>query len=692
MTRRAYKLLWAAGMAVLMCGMASAKGWTLVLERVDRPTEKRWIRGEGDVAEVRLGADTLPISVDTAVAVEPDGTRVASATVRNSSSAWRVKRFYARPFVRAVPQDFEALYFPGGLGLRYARLPTADDGKMSCGWIKTERQDGETRYRLRVSGIIHPGVYPCWTTTMAWLTFTWKGAGVYWGCHDPAYATKWPLPLYDAKRRELTFEAGFELMLDPGKSWTMPPAVERDYRGTWHEAAKLYRRWFLSTVTPLTTAPKMMTGQVLCILKQQNESIIWPYDELGALADTAKAHGLDWIGLFGWTCGGHDHLYPDYDPDPEMGGREALVRGIKTIHEKGLKCYLYANGQLQEREATEFWHKTGRFNAIVNEAGETYRETWHKFSDAPAHTFDLGCLRSEAWFERMLFLARQANALGADGILYDQLGNSPPRPCYAKNHGHPVGQMVFAEDKALFLRRIKAEMAKVNPDFIFVTEGLGDIFIDTISFYHGMSTGAHSYSCMDNVKRRLGGGVNDGADFWPEIFRYTLPEIVSTCRMPSPFLTRDGVNYDAIFGLKHEIEIRYRPDRRYVESGVHPGEAAYGNVLGPPSMDLMADLDQRTAQRYLKTVCDFQRKWGKYLLDGAYRDTEGVGILGLTAKRFEAADGTSAILVWNVLDRPVMPVFTDLSRVSLAESPETGRVDPSMPVPPHSLRLYVLSK
>ena len=671
---------------------AGSYSWSMVLERIDRPTEHEWVRGEGDTPEIDLKGKRLKIAVTTGISVSGDGVRTATATVDNRSAEFRVRRFYARPFVRAVPETFEAIYYPSGLGLRYARLPGRDSGHEAFGWIGSKRADGETRYGLKVEGIISPGVYPCWTTTMAWLTCTWKGGGVYWGCHDPAYSTKWPLPLYDAKRRELTFEAAYEIMLDSGKTWSMPPTVERVYSGDWHRAADFYRSWLLSTTVPLQTAPKGMTGQLLCILKQQNETIMWPYTEFAALAETAKAHGLDWIGLFGWTKGGHDHLYPDYEPDPDMGGREALVRGIRQIHEKGLKCYLYANGQLQEREATEFWRSIGRHNAIVNEMGETYRETWHKFADAPAHTFDLGCLRSKAWFERMLSLARQANELGADGILYDQLGNSPPRPCYAKNHGHPVGQMVFAEDKELFLRRIKHEMAKVNPKFIFMTEGLGDMFVDTFSFYHGMSAGAHPYMCMDNVKRRLAGGVNEGADFWPEIFRYALPEVVSTCRMPSPFLTRNCVNYDAFFGLKHEIEIRFRPDRRYVETGVHPGEAAYDKILGPPMMDLMAGFDQRTAQRYLKAVCAFQRKWAKYLLDGTFRDTDKTPVSGLPMKRFEAADGTSAFLAWNVADRPLVPKFADSHCMVAAESPEEGAVDPSSPIPPNSLRLFIDGK
>jgi len=673
---------------------AQAFPWSVSLERVDKPTEVIWVRGEGDAAKtLKSPAGELKVSVETRLETSADGTRVATASVRNGTSEWRVKRFCARPFVRVLTKDFEAIYYPSGLGIRISNLPSETDGDVAYGWQRAGREDGENRYLFTTKGVVYPDffAYPCWTTTMSYLAVAFEEGGVYWGCHDPSFGTKRILPLYDPATRELTHEVGFEVMLDPGLEWEMNPVVEAAYKGRWHEAAKRYRAWFRSVQKP-RDMPKGMTGQVLCILKQQNSEVVWPYGEMDALVDVAQAHGLDWIGLFGWTFGGHDHLYPDYDPDPGQGGREALVAGIRRIHARGLKCYLYANGQLQEREATEYWRKTGRNNAIVVADGTTYKETWHKFSDAPAHTFDLGCLRAKPWQERMLAVARFAHELGADGILYDQLGNSLPKPCYGKGHGHAPGAMAFADDTEGFLHYINDSMQKLHPGFLVATEGLGDTFSDTIALYHGMSVGAYPFFHGENVKLRLSGGRNPGVDFFPEMFRYTFPEVVSSARINNPFCHRFGVNYCASFGLKHEIEIRYRPDRVYVETGKYPGDEAYSNILGKPDIARMAATDQRTAQNYMKLVSDFQRKWSKYLLTGDFRDTDGCPVTGITARRFEAADGTSAVLVWNVLDTPVAPVIAPGTRIAACESPEDGSVDPRSPVPPDSLRVIVLEK
>lgn len=676
---------------MLLLAPLLASLWMLEVERTDEPTARHdWISGDAACVESVKGRDgELPISVRLQHR-EVEGETVWTGEVVNRTTNRLVHCLSVRPFVRKVPTDFEAVYYPGGLGLRYGRLPKATDGDVVCGWERLGGIDRKRLFGFHCDWPVMPGRYPSYRTTMTWCAMAGRGGGVYWGCHNPKLETVYPRPLYDPVRHEMVFCADFDVMLSPGRSWQMPPIVEADYRGTWHVAARRYRRWFQGVHKPIDDPPLGLTGQLLCILKQQNGEIIWPYTELDRLGDVACAHGLNWVGLFGWTAGGHDHLYPDYDPDPAMGGREALKAGIRALHARGLRCYIYANGQLQEREKTDFWWKTGRNLAVLRANGTAWTETWHKYSNAPAHVFDLGCLHSEAWYQRMKELAVQANELGADGILYDQLGNSPPRPCYGKGHGHDGPAMCFADDTVRFLSRLRREMRAVNPQFTLHSEGVGDSYSDSIDFYHGMSTGAHPYMCLENVKRRLGGGVNEGPDYFPELFRYTFPRIVSTSRMPSPFLTRDCVNYDMIFGLRHEIEIRYTPDRRFIETGKVPARAEYGSVLGPPALDLMRGLEQRAAQTYLKQVCDFQRQWAKYLLFGDYCDTEGVELRGegLAARRFRAADGSSAVLVWNVSEKPVRPEFIRPSVPMRAASPEMGEVDVASPVPAQTLRLY----
>mgnify|MGYP001777600603 CR=1 FL=1 len=53
----------------------------------------------------------------------------------------------------------------------------------------------------------------------------------------------------------------------------------------------------------------------------------------------------------------------------------------------------------------------------------------------------------------------------------------------------------------------------------------------------------------------------------------------------------------------------------------------------------------------MKRVCDFQRKYSKYLIAGEFLDTVGVELSGDTkgvaATHWKASDSSEAVLVWN---------------------------------------------
>jgi hypothetical protein len=95
------------------------------------------------------------------------------------------------------------------------------------------------------------------------------------------------------------------------------------------------------------------------------------------------------------------------------------------------------------------------------------------------------------------------------------------------------------------------------------------------------------------------------------------------------------------------------------------------------------------ASAYMKAVGDFQREHAKYLLRGRFVDDEGFAVRGdgLVAKRFVAADGTSAVCVWNVTDKPVPVAIDGLGEPKRVFAP--AREDVAGPLAPDSIRLYV---
>ena len=641
------------------------------------------------------GCQSWAVKVTVEERVVPGG-KSYRGRVENNDAGIRVTAFEGPYFdrVRVSPADAK-FYIPQGVGRRIATFPArgatnykpvpaeADENT----WTKTDwfsLRDG----RFTFDTGYHPGASGL---TMPWMALDTGFGTFYAGAHDPKAQPKrlrmrWTP---NENRAEIAFD--HRLFLAAGKSWEIPETVCEKTEGDWHAAAKRYRKWY-DTVREVRAATPAWTqevaGWLLVIMRQQNEALFWKYTDIPKLCDVCEKNGLDCIGLFGWTKGGHDHLYPDYDPSDEMGGVEGLKAGIAEAHRRGIKVYIYANGQLQQVGATKFWEEHGRHLALVKKDGERVIQTYHKYKDIPVYQFALGCLYGKPWHDRMYALAEQANSFGADGILYDQLGIFAPFACYGKGHGHPEPYFSYAEERPGFIRSIADEIQKKNPDFAILTEGLHDTILDSIGLWHGCEYGTFRGD-MEAVRSRKGKAASGP---FPELWRYTFPELVSTVRLPTPMNTRTQVNFTALFGLRSEIEARYMADRTYVLENKVPVKADYGTVQNIPNLQDMASVSPAEASAYMKSVLDLQRAQAKYLLRGRFVDDEGFVCTdpALLAKRFVAADGTSAVLVWNTGDQSVDVKIDGLGAATSVHAPGNAPVDG--PLAANSLRLHVFGR
>ena len=635
------------------------------------------------------GDRTLDMKVVMTVRVESDeettARKVYSGHVENNDKRVRVTMFNG-PKLDKVPIDpaDAHLYIPSGFGRRLNYFPLdAKNTKDAAPW---EPKAPSFLY-------LETGLYPSRHLTMPWIAIdAEKGTTWYAAVHDAKERSKrigvrW---YHREKRADVRFR--HPVSIRTGERWELPQTVfSRKF--SWDCAADEYRSWYDSTHPVVRYAApdwtRDLTGWLLVIMKQQNEELMWPYTDIPKLCDVAERNGLNAIGLFGWTVGGHDHLYPDYDADPKMGGAEALKAGIAEAHRRGIRVCIYANGQLQQIDATKFWGEHGERLAVRRRDGTPYIQTYHKYKDIPVYQFALGCLYGKAWHERMFSLARQARGFGADAILYDQLGVTAPFDCWGEGHGHPVPWQCYAEERPGFVRSIADLMHETDEDFALFTEGLHDGILDTIGMFHACQPG----SFMSDVNALRAARTAEKpvrAEPFPELFRYTFPELVTTTRNPTPMTLRAFVNYAAVFGLRHEIEVRYMPDRTYVLDGKVPTKADYGEVKNLPSLQAMNAEPPDVASAYMKAVADFQRKHAKYLMQGKFLDDLGINEpgKGLLAKRFNAADDTNAICVWNISEKP-LPVA-----IGLWEKNPTGVFAPAGektdgPLAANSIRLYV---
>ncbi|MBN2451115.1 MAG: hypothetical protein JXR77_12045 [Lentisphaeria bacterium] len=594
---------------------------------------------------LRVEGGPLEVGVEATITAA-DGEFAFTFAVANRSRTWTVREIRA-PLV-TVPlatADRPVLLWPAGAGERFA-----DPGR---------------------AGVMS-APYPT-RLFVPWMALDGGQAGLYLASHDASLRT---VTLNaDACRvpGAMVLSVGVFPFGGPGENAVTAPILLRPYAGTWHEAARRYRHWADTWYRPIPRPSwvRETGGWQLVILKQQNGEIHWPYTDIGALVELGKENGLNVLGLFGWTEGGHDRRYPIYEPEPAMGGEEALRAGIAKAHAAGQKVILYTNGQL--RDILTEWHAAhGQTSAALSERGDPFGESWQKYRDAPPRRMTYGCQSSRLWADTLLALARRVEALGADGILFDQLGSCHPMFCFSTEHDHANPALATGPGVAANLARIQQEMHAVNPDFVLLVEHVTDGVNQHIDLTHGCGT-----------------GFAPGGQGFPEMLRFTFPEILATQRHPTPAMDRNTANWACLYGFAHEVEYRYWPDRLYIEKGTVPEFSDYERIGAPPDIALMRRLDPREAAAYLRQVVDFEGRNADILRDGMFRDTLGFETdnPAVRSKAFARGD-LLGILLWNPTPEPQAVTVTVTGGTLLeADAPETGTVHAAEPVPPQSLRL-----
>lgn len=600
--------------------------------------------------------------------------------------------------VTADPLDVvpgkSALYIPHVYGRRIRNWP-----------LHGVKQPGAQMWRETEEGVFVPWMspwdvstgsratplpFPSKLATMQWMTVNDGENGFYAASEDPLAGAKDLQIEYDSNTKRIKLGFFFPMHLPDGCTYEVPRIVMKEYAGSWHEAAKTYRKWW-NTCRKVVSVPKSVrdsfTGFMMVILKQQNGEIMWPYTEFDSLGDAALAHGFRHVEFHGWGVGGHDNFYPEYDPDPAMGGRAALVKGIKRLQDRGLHVSVYSNGQLQQQGGTKWYEEKGFKCPIVKRDGSPMSEYWVKFKDHPGVTFDVACPSSPEWRAQMLKICRDAKSLGFQGFFYDQIGKQWPGACFDSRHGHRPGEFVYTRDRETMLLNVIGSMHRDDPDFVLWSESFNDTILDSVALYQGLFyVTEEGY----NAANRFVDG--NSCDMYPEMTFYTFPELIMCDRNSTSLCTRKRANACAVTNLRVDFEVRYRADRTYVERGEEPPDGYYGKIVSKPAeIGLMKSDTWRTNRDYLKCVSDFRRKNAATLLAGTFKADEGFSVAGgekLLANRWDGANGETGILVWNADDTPAKCTLSFAGKFVSASEPERGEVDADEPITANTLRLY----
>lgn len=463
--------------------------------------------------------------------------------------------------------------------------------------------------------VLYPGV-----GSMQWFDWCNEEEGLYVGSHDAGHETICLRAERDVKRNTLRLGVIKYPFCESGETWESAPLCYAFHKGNWHKGAALYRTWLSESGT--WVAPKVSNwaeefqGWLRVIMKPHHCEINWDYSQIPMLFDKAQAAGINTLFLLGWEQDGFARMWPDFKVAEDMGGKEALQKGIDYVHSKGGKVLLFLSYYLIDHQSDFYKYEGGDKCTIKTIWGEdlpfaeTYcgEGTYRKLANPPMPMY-AACPSTKGWQNKMLSVTKYCMDLGADGVLYD-LGGRDASFCYAKDHGHdkPSHAHCGKEDKYKELRDL---VKSYGEDKITLMEYNVDIY------------GQH----MDIVQSSA---IKPAPKYLSELYRYTFPEIHVTNRGMSLDETDyiDNINYTFIMGMSFDLTI-FR-------------------CLGLPD-----EIPNYTA--YMQRALALRRANPDHLIHGRFNDTDGFAVNApeMRCISYVAKDGSIGVACWNTADKNV---------------------------------------
>jgi hypothetical protein len=556
-----------------------------------------------------VNGQVYDVSLDMNI-TEKDEALCFEPFIRNQDERVRLNEMQY-PYVQAGSfggsRADDVLYYPRAFGMR---LPDP--------WTALDRY--HTEYRSKDDqgiwmGHAYPGV-----ASMAWLGLQSGSCFFYLAQHDPDARICVPAagrqPRGAQPELRLTL-AGFPA-LTAGETERMAPHVLAVWPGDWRRGADAYRAFITSAFYHPQVPPdwvRAMAGWQRIIMKHQYGEILYRYDDLPELYRQGKPAGLDTLLVFGWWKGRFDNSYPHYEPDEKMGGAARLRLAIETIQAEGGRVILYTNGCLIDLQSP-YYKNGGSRAAMLDIDRNEYREHYHFAGEGFTlrqfgyKSFALGCMSTQGWADRLIDQGQLMKKFAPDSIFYDQIAGHPTKLCF--NAAHPHGRRVDRDwsYRPSVFRQLRA---LCSGDLALGTENITDIGCCQADYTHNSSSVKPS-----------------DPNLFPYLFRYVLPEIITTNRTVQEEYPgyKDDLTYAFIFGLRYCVSI-YR---------------CRGHLGQMPEYT-----------RHLAWLNDLRRRYQDYLVYGSFTVTHADNLADdLVRTEYRHADGRRLLqITWNRGSSPV---------------------------------------
>jgi hypothetical protein len=274
------------------------------------------------------------------------------------------------------------------------------------------------------------GEYPSYTMPMQFMLVNEESAGLYLAAHDPGAMHK-HFTYYPTG--EFVVDTSTENMGVPGSGWSAPFAFALGvYQGDWMTGCKRYRAW-VTKHAPWTR--KGTLAERTDVPESMKKISAWIIGRGGP--DTAVATGLDFAKAIGAPVGVHwyewhqipfDRQYPDYFPT-----KSGVADGVARMEAAGITVMPYINSRLWDTQEPRY--STALPHITKDEQGNPTLEDY-----GSGTKLGVMCPTQRFWQDKQFeIVKRLVEEVGVGAVYLDQISSAPPRNCFDRSHGHPLG-------------------------------------------------------------------------------------------------------------------------------------------------------------------------------------------------------------------------------------------------------------
>ena len=134
--------------------------------------------------------------------------------------------------------------------------------------------------------------------------------------------------------------------------------IIRAHRGDWHQGSLFYRKWFLEHF-PFDKSGSWLRRQsswFSSIIYQPEDRIVANYKTYDRWTKDAEEFGVRCHELIGWNKGGLERDYPEYYPEPKLGGWDGYKALLRSIKSRGARCLTFVNYNILDSNGEEYKH------------------------------------------------------------------------------------------------------------------------------------------------------------------------------------------------------------------------------------------------------------------------------------------------------------------------------------------------